>query len=39
MRERATMLGGHLEAGPAAKDGFLVTASLPLAPGGPDDTP
>jgi signal transduction histidine kinase len=39
MRERATMLGGCLEAGPSAKDGFLVTASLPLAPGGPEDTP
>jgi signal transduction histidine kinase len=30
MRERATMLGGHLEAGPAASGEFLVTAALPL---------
>jgi signal transduction histidine kinase len=39
MRERAAMLGGHLEAGPTAADEFLVTAALPLggdgaAPGG-----
>jgi signal transduction histidine kinase len=30
MRERATMLGGHLQAGPTANDEFLVTAALPL---------
>ena len=31
MRERAVMLGGHLEAGPAEEGGFLVTAVLPDA--------
>lgn len=31
MRERAVMLGGHLEAGPAKDGGFLVTAVLPDA--------
>jgi len=36
MRERATMLGGHLEAGPTANDEFLVTAALPL--GGGEET-
>ena len=30
MRERATMLGGHLQAGPTANGEFLVTAALPL---------
>ncbi len=30
MRERAAMLGGHLSAGPAMQDEFLVTAALPL---------
>jgi len=30
MRERATMLGGHLQAGPTEKGEFLVTAALPL---------
>jgi signal transduction histidine kinase len=30
MRERATMLGGHLHAGPTEKGEFLVTAALPL---------
>ena len=30
MRERAAMLGGHLEAGPTPGGEFLVTASLPL---------
>jgi signal transduction histidine kinase len=30
MRERAAMLGGHLQAGPTANDEFLVTAALPL---------
>jgi signal transduction histidine kinase len=34
MRERATMLGGHLEAGPTANGEFLVTAALPLGDGG-----
>jgi len=32
MRERATMLGGSLEAGPAADGGFRVTAVLPVSP-------
>jgi signal transduction histidine kinase len=40
MRERATMLGGHLEAGPTADNEFLVTAALPLgaspSAGNPD---
>jgi signal transduction histidine kinase len=30
MRERATMLGGYLQAGPTEKGEFLVTAALPL---------
>ena len=30
MRERATMLGGHLQTGPTKKGEFLVTAALPL---------
>ena len=30
MRERATMLGGHLRAGPTADGEFLVTAALPV---------
>jgi len=30
MRERATMLGGHLDARPAGNGEFLVTAALPL---------
>jgi signal transduction histidine kinase len=30
MRERAAMLGGHLQAGPTEKGEFLVTAALPL---------
>ncbi len=36
MRERAAMLGGHLEARPTANGEFLVTAALPLGddPGG-----
>jgi signal transduction histidine kinase len=33
MRERAAMLGGHLQAGPVANDEFLVTAALPLGDG------
>jgi signal transduction histidine kinase len=35
MRERAAMLGGHLEAGPTPSDEFLVTAALPLGEDGP----
>jgi signal transduction histidine kinase len=38
MRERAAMLGGHLEARPAADGGFLVTAALPLG-SDPDGAP
>jgi signal transduction histidine kinase len=38
MRERATMLGGHLEARPTKEDEFLVTAALPLTSDGPEDT-
>jgi signal transduction histidine kinase len=34
MRERATMLGGSLDAGPIADGGFRVTAVLPVIPGG-----
>jgi signal transduction histidine kinase len=37
MRERATMLGGHLRAGPTPDHEFLVTASLPLRAG--EDAP
>jgi signal transduction histidine kinase len=33
MRERAAMLGGHLEARPAPNGEFLVTAALPLGDG------
>jgi signal transduction histidine kinase len=33
MRERATMLGGHLRAGPTPNGEFLVTAALPLGEG------
>jgi signal transduction histidine kinase len=32
MRERATMLGGSLDAGPTEDGGFRVTAVLPLSP-------
>jgi signal transduction histidine kinase len=39
MRERATMLGGHLQAGPTEKGEFLVTAALPLDPGSVQDKP
>jgi signal transduction histidine kinase len=39
MRERATMLGGHLQAGPTEKGEFLVTAALPLEPGPARDEP
>jgi signal transduction histidine kinase len=31
MRERVTMLGGSLAAGPTEDGGFLVTAVLPLS--------
>ena len=37
MRERATMLGGHLQAGPTEKGEFLVTAALPLGDGSAQD--
>jgi signal transduction histidine kinase len=36
MRERATMLGGHLDARPTGDGEFLVTAALPLS-AGPGD--
>jgi signal transduction histidine kinase len=36
MRERAAMLGGHLEAGPTREGGFLVTAVLPDHAGQPE---
>jgi signal transduction histidine kinase len=39
MRERAAMLGGHLEAGPTGDDEFLVTAALPLTTDGQEDAP
>jgi signal transduction histidine kinase len=39
MRERATMLGGHLQAGPTEKGEFLVTAALPLDAGSARDEP
>jgi len=39
MRERATMLGGHLQAGPTEKGEFLVTAALPLGDGSAQDEP
>jgi signal transduction histidine kinase len=34
MRERATMLGGSLDAGPTGDGGFLVAAVLPVSPPG-----
>jgi signal transduction histidine kinase len=37
MRERATMLGGHVQAGPIEKGEFLVTAALPLDSGSVQD--
>ncbi len=37
MRERATMLGGNLQAGPTEKGEFLVTAALPLESGSAQD--
>ena len=36
MRERATMLGGSLDAGPTGDGGFHVTAVLPVSP--PEET-
>jgi signal transduction histidine kinase len=36
MRERATMLGGHLTAEPTGDDEFLVTAVLPLGDNHPE---
>jgi signal transduction histidine kinase len=39
MRERATMLGGHLQAGPTEKGEFLVTAALPLESDPAQDAP
>ena len=39
MRERATMLGGNLQAGPTGKGEFLVTAALPLDDSEPEDAP
>ena len=39
MRERAAMLGGHLEARPAPNGEFLVTAALPLGSSDPEETP
>jgi signal transduction histidine kinase len=38
MRERAAMLGGHLQAGPTGKGEFLVTAALPLGDREPEDS-
>jgi signal transduction histidine kinase len=34
MRERAAMLGGHLDAGPTSAGEFLVTAALPVGERG-----
>ena len=39
MRERATMLGGHLSAGLTRHDEFLVTAALPLDGAGQERPP
>ena len=39
MRERATMLGGHLQAGPTGNGEFLVTAAFPLGDAEPEDAP
>jgi signal transduction histidine kinase len=38
MRERATMLGGRLDAGPTPAGEFLVTAALPLGEHGEEET-
>jgi signal transduction histidine kinase len=35
MRERAELLGGHLDAGPSPTGGFVVNASIPVPPKGP----
>jgi signal transduction histidine kinase len=35
MRERVTMLGGTMEAGPLPEGGWAVTASLPYGTGVP----
>jgi signal transduction histidine kinase len=35
MRERAELLGGHLDAGPSPTGGFVVSASIPVPPKGP----
>ncbi|MEV5710774.1 sensor histidine kinase [Actinoallomurus sp. NPDC052274] len=37
MRERATMLGGELGAGPTADGGFVVLAALPLERNAPEE--
>jgi signal transduction histidine kinase len=39
MRERASMLGGHLQAGPTAHGEFLVTAAFPLGDRDLAETP
>ncbi len=39
MRERATLVGGTVDAGPDADGGWTVRAALPLAPLPPDPTP
>ncbi|MFJ2899795.1 sensor histidine kinase [Streptomyces sp. NPDC087218] len=39
MRERATMLGGELSAGPAPDGGFEVTAALPVPPYAEEPAP
>jgi signal transduction histidine kinase len=39
MRERATMLGGHLSVGPTKEGEFLVTAALPLDGDEPQPAP
>ena len=39
MRERATMLGGSLRAGPTPDHEFLVTAALPLGDGAGEEAP
>ena len=39
MRERATMLGGSLDAGPTGDGGFLVAAILPVSRPAEEETP
>ena len=39
MRERATMLGGSLDAGPTGDGGFLVAAVLPVSRPAEEETP